>query len=359
VTERAFRDRRDAGRALATLLEQYRGRDDVVVLALPRGGVPVAYEVATALQAPLDVFVVRKLGVPGHEEFAMGAIASGGGVVINDDVVRGLGIAPAAIQRVADAEARELARREHAYREARPMEDVTGRTVILVDDGLATGSSMRAAILALRRLGPARIVVAVPAAPESTCQELAAEADEVVCATTPTPFFAVGQSYWDFTQTTDDEVRELLRAASTSRPPSAPARATATATVKLALMGLPDGEPDRRAVLDLIGDAHFVLLGEASHGTHEFYDQRARMTRWLIEDKGFCAVAAEADWPDAYRVNRYVRGRSEDATAEEALRGFERFPTWMWRNEVVLDFVGWLRDHNEHEGRSERAKAGF
>jgi erythromycin esterase-like protein/predicted phosphoribosyltransferase len=360
VTERAFRDRRDAGRALARLLKRYRGRDDVVVLALPRGGVPVAYEVATALQVPLDVFVVRKLGVPGHEEFAMGAIASGGGVVINDDVVRGLGIAPAAIQQIADDEARELARREQAYREARPMEDVTGRTVILVDDGLATGSSMRAAILALRRLGPARIVVAVPAAPESTCQELAAEADEVVCATTPSPFFAVGQSYWDFSQTTDDEVRELLRAASTSRPPeSGPARTTTTATVKLALMPLPDGEPDRRALLDLVGDAHLVLIGEASHGTHEFYEQRARMTRWLIEDNGFSAVAAEADWPDAYRVNRYVRGRSEDSTAEEALRGFERFPSWMWRNEVVLDFVGWLRDHNEHDGRSEPAKAGF
>jgi len=215
MPERDFRGRRDAGRVLATLLQHYRGRDDVIVLALPRGGVPVGYEVASALGAPLDIFLVRKLGVPGHEEFAMGAIASGGVVVIDDDVVRALGIPPPVIERVAEQEARELARRERAYRGDRPMPDIAGKTVILVDDGLATGSSMRAAIQALSRRGPARIVVAVPAAPESTCRELEAEVDEVVCATTPSPFFAVGQAYWDFSQTTDDEVRELLRATAT------------------------------------------------------------------------------------------------------------------------------------------------
>jgi predicted phosphoribosyltransferase len=209
----AFRNREDAGRALAGLLQHYRGRDDVVVLGLPRGGVPVAYEISVALEAPLDVFVVRKLGVPDHEEFAMGAIASGDVIIVNDDVVRDLGIADEAVQVVAQEEGRELARRERAYREARPMEDVTGKVVILVDDGLATGSSMRAAILSLRRLTPARIVVAVPAAPKSACQELAAEVDEVICATTPSPFFAVGEAYWDFAQTSDDEVRDLLRAA--------------------------------------------------------------------------------------------------------------------------------------------------
>jgi predicted phosphoribosyltransferase len=185
--------------------------------------VPVAYEVATALVAPLDVFLVRKLGVPDREELAMGAIASGGVAVINDDVVRGLDIAPQDIQRVAEREGRELQRRESAYRAGRPPPEVAGQVVIVVDDGLATGSSMRAAIEALRKLRPARIVVAVPAAPESTCTELSALADEVVCATTPSPFFAVGRSYWDFTQTTDEEVRELLRAAATSRP-SAPGR---------------------------------------------------------------------------------------------------------------------------------------
>src|SRR5438128_1099084 len=215
-----FRDRTEAGQHLAARLKGYANRPGVVVLALPRGGVPVAYKVARALAAPLDIFPVRKLGVPGHEELAMGAIATGGVVVLNDDVVRGLGILPDVVRQVAEKEGRELVRRERAYRDGRPMPELTGTTVIVVDDGLATGASMRAAIEALRRMRPARIVVAVPAAPESTCQELAALADEVVCATTPAPFVAVGQSYWDFTQTTDEEVRDLLRAAATVRPPA-------------------------------------------------------------------------------------------------------------------------------------------
>jgi predicted phosphoribosyltransferase len=210
MADRGFRGRRDAGRVLAGLLRHYRGRDDVVVLGLPRGGVPVAYEVARELGAALDVFLVRKLGVPGHEELAMGAIASGGVIVLDDDVVRGLRIPPDVIERVAQQEAQELERRERLYRGDRPFPELRGKVVVLVDDGLATGSSMRAGIQAVRALEPARIVVAVPAAPESTCRELQAEVDEVVCAVTPSPFFAVGQAYWDFTQTTDDEVRALL-----------------------------------------------------------------------------------------------------------------------------------------------------
>jgi erythromycin esterase-like protein/predicted phosphoribosyltransferase len=345
---------------LAGLLEHYRGHDDVVVLGLPRGGVPVAYEVATALDAPLDVFLVRKLGVPGHEELAMGAIASGGVIVLNEDVVTGIGISTDAIREVAEQESRELARREQAYREGRPMPELTGKTVILVDDGLATGSSMRAAILALRRLEPARIVVAVPAAPSSTCEELRLQVDEVVCATTPSPFFAVGRSYWDFTQTTDEEVRDLLRAAARA-PTGAAAKGgppSEVAVIRMSAALVEDGVPPDEALFGLIGDARMVLIGEASHGTHDFYAARAQMTRRLIEQRGFCGVAVEADWPDAYRVNRFVRGRSEDVTAEEALRGFERFPTWMWRNTAVLDFVGWLRERNDRVGDEPR-KAGF
>jgi erythromycin esterase-like protein/predicted phosphoribosyltransferase len=359
MSDRVFRDRRDAGRVLAGLLDHYRGQPDVLVLGLPRGGVPVAYEVAMALDAPLDVFLVRKLGVPGREELAMGAIASGGVIVLNDDVVRGLSITPEVIQRVAEQEGRELLRREQAYREGRPPPDVAGKTVILVDDGLATGASMRAAIHALRQHKPARIVVAVPAAPASTCQELRAMVDEVVCATTPSPFFAVGASYWDFTQTTDEEVRNLLRAAATTRPPAGAQGPTEVAVVRAEALPVEEGVPSDAALFDLVGDAHYVLIGEASHGTHEFYAARAAMTRRLIEQKGFRAVAVEADWPDAYRVNRYVRGHGHDATAEEALRGFERFPTWMWRNTVVLDFVGWLRERNDRIGDDQRAKAGF
>jgi predicted phosphoribosyltransferase len=219
MPDRVFRDRREAGRVLAGLLEKYRGRDDVLVLGLPRGGVPVAYEVAAALGAPLDVFLVRKLGVPGHEELAMGAIASGGAVVINDDVIRGLDIGPEVVEQVANREGLELLRREAAYREGRPPPDLIGKVVILVDDGLATGSSMLAAVHALRQHGPAKIVVAVPAAPESTCRQLSSVVDDLVCATTPSPFIAVGQSYWDFTQTNDDEVRRLLREAAKAHGP--------------------------------------------------------------------------------------------------------------------------------------------
>ena len=209
-----FRDRRDAGRQLAAKLMDYANRPDVVVLALPRGGVPVAFEVAKALNAPLDVFLVRKLGVPGHEELAMGAIATGGVIVRNSEVVDMLRIPERVIQQVAAAEQRELERRERLYRGERPRPDVRGKTVILVDDGLATGATMRAAANALREQHPAHIVVAVPTAAPETCDEFRDEVDDIVCAITPEPFYAVGLWYEDFSQTTDDEVRILLELAS-------------------------------------------------------------------------------------------------------------------------------------------------
>jgi predicted phosphoribosyltransferase len=205
-----FRDRKEAGRLLAARLAGYTNRPDVLVLALPRGGVPVAYEVARALKAPLDVFIVRKLGVPGHEELAMGAVATGGVRVLNDAIVNALRIPESVIDMVAAKEEQELARREHLYRGNRPAPDVRGRTVILVDDGLATGATMLAAIKALQQQKPASIVVAVPTAAPETCEELRAEVDHVVCAITPQPFHAVGLWYQDFSQTTDEEVRNLL-----------------------------------------------------------------------------------------------------------------------------------------------------
>lgn len=211
-----FPDRTDAGRRLAASLTSYQGRSDVLVFALPRGGVPVAFEVARSLKAPLDIFLVRKLGVPGHEELAMGAIASGGVIVVNEEVVRALGIREETIARVAEGEQRELRRREEAYRGSRSSPEVKGRTVILVDDGLATGSTMRAAVAALRRQDPARVVVAVPVAAPSTCDEFRAEVDEIVCVATPEPFLAVGRWYEDFSQTSDEEVRALLAQASTA-----------------------------------------------------------------------------------------------------------------------------------------------
>ena len=205
-----FRDRADAGRQLTKLLAHYAARDDVLVLALPRGGVPVGFEVARALGVPLDVFLVRKLGVPGHEELAMGAIASGGVRVLNARVVRNLGSDRAVIEQITAVERQELERREREYRDGRPPPDVCGKTVILVDDGLATGSTMRAAVVAVRKLGPARVVVAVPVGAADTCEVFKSEADETICAHQPDTFAAVGAWYDDFSQTTDDEVRALL-----------------------------------------------------------------------------------------------------------------------------------------------------
>ena len=211
-----FVDRHDAGRVLASRLARYAGRDDVVVLGLPRGGVPVAYEVAQALGAPMDLFLVRKLGTPGHRELAMGAIASGGIRVLNDEVVRWYRIPELEIERVVREEEQELDRRERAYREGRPAPNLENRIVILIDDGLATGSTMRAAAQAARQRHPSRVVVAVPVGARDTCAELANVADEVICARMPEPFSAVGQWYLDFAQTDDDEVRRLLQQSTTT-----------------------------------------------------------------------------------------------------------------------------------------------
>ena len=355
-----FRNRNEAGRLLAEKLAAYANRSDVLVLALPRGGVPVAYEVARRLGAPLDVFLVRKLGVPGYEELAMGAVATGGVRVLNDQIVNGLGIPSYVIDAVAAQEQQELERRERLYRGGRPPPEVRGRTVILVDDGLATGATMRAAIMALRQLQPARIIVATPTASPEICEELRSEVDEVICAITPEPFLAVGHWYEDFSQTTDDEVRNLL--ARQDPGGAQPAQGTTDVAlleaVRNAAHPLTGSAGDYDPLMELIGDARFVLLGEASHGTHEFYRERAQITKRLIEEKDFTAVAVEADWPDAYRVNRYVRGAGADVDAEEALSDFRRFPRWMWRNTDVVEFVEWLRAHNNALSQS-AGKAGF
>lgn len=350
-----FRNRTEAGRHLARRLTSYAGRSDVVVLALPRGGVPVAAEVARALGAPLDVFLVRKLGVPGHAELAMGAIAEGGAAVLNDELVASLQIPPAAIDQVTRRERAELDRRQRLYRGSRQPPSLDQRTVILIDDGLATGSTVEAAILALRARHPARIVVAVPVGARESCERIGRLADEVVCAEMPAWFNAVGQWYDDFSETTDEEVKALLA----SPAPAVPAHGGGAPReiVGARARRLSDPVSDVGALVEAIADARVVLLGEATHGTHEFYAMRAEISRRLIADHGFSAVAVEADWPDAYRVNRFVRGGADDATAAAALSGFQRFPAWMWRNSDVLAFVEWLRAHNQ--SRSAEARAGF
>ena len=213
-----FHDRTEAGKLLAKELTAYTNRHDVLVLALPRGGVPVAFEVARALYAPLDVIIVRKLGVPGQEELAMGAIATGGVRILNNDVVQFLGIPKEMIDKIAAHEQLELERRERLYRGDRPAYDVRGRTIILVDDGIATGATMQAAVSAIKQQQPARIIIAVPTAAPSTCDEFANEVDELVCVLRPEPFIAVGYWYRQFSQTSDEEVRSLLEQANHGFP---------------------------------------------------------------------------------------------------------------------------------------------
>ncbi len=205
-----YKNRRGAGKELASSLTEYARQDDVIIVALPRGGVPVAYEIADILNVPLDVLLVRKLGVPGHEEFAMGAIAWGNVQIINQDTVQQLGISKEAIQQVIDKETQDLHRRNRLYRNDQPLPQIKGNRVIVVDDGLATGATMKAAISALRQLGANEIVVAVPVASPSTCRELGKIANKVICLRTPEPFYGVGQWYQDFSQTTDQEVENLL-----------------------------------------------------------------------------------------------------------------------------------------------------
>jgi erythromycin esterase-like protein/predicted phosphoribosyltransferase len=344
-----FVNRVDAGRRLADLLSAYANRSDVLVLGLPRGGVPVAAEVAARLGVPLDVFLVRKLGVPGHPELAMGAIAEGAIKVLDRRLIADLGIPAHLVEDVAVRERLELDRRDRQYRGNRSRPILTGRTVIVIDDGLATGSTMQAAAIALRQLGPAHLILAAPVGAPDTCERLRQYADAVICAITPADFGAVGAWYEDFRQTTDDEVRQLVggrRAATTDDPVEVIRRRA----IKLA------GTPaDHDAFLHAVGDARLVLIGEATHGTHEFYRERATITQRLIREKQFAAVAVEADWPDAHRVDGFVRGTcGTDLEAVDALAGFRRFPTWLWRNADVLDFVGWLRTHNDARPAAER-----
>jgi erythromycin esterase-like protein len=275
--------------------------------------------------------------VPGHEDYALGAIATGGVRVLDTALIESLGLPAEWIEAIDAKERRELHRRERAYRGDRPPPELAERIVILVDDGLTSGSTMRAAVQAVRADEPARIVVAVPVGDPAACEPLREVADEVVCALTPERLEAVGACYADFTPTPDGEVRALLEQArrpAVARPPDGvrPLR----------------GEPsDYDELIERATRARFALIGDGSHGTQEFYRERAEITKRLIAEAGYTAVAVEADWPDAYRVNRFVRGASEDADAQEALADFHRFPAWMWRNVEVVEFVTLLREYND------------
>jgi erythromycin esterase-like protein/predicted phosphoribosyltransferase len=351
MPERAFGDRRAAGRALAGWLRAYADQSDVVVVGLGTGGVPVGYEVATELAAPLDVLAVRTLSAPGDPRTVIGAVARAEALELDGDTTRRLGLTPRTVLDLAGREDRELRREERTLREGRDPVPLTDRTVVLAGDGLTADAGVLAAVRALEQWAPARIVVALAAATDALRRRLVGAVDELT---------VTGKSTVDFPPAGEAEARELLQAAHASRRTSPEGRWTSPPdVVRSEAVPAAGGVPPDAVLFDLVGDAHLVLIGEASHGTREFYAARAAITRRLVEELGFCAVAVEADWPDAYRVNRYVRGQGEDSTAEEALRGFGRFPAWMWRNTEVLDFVGWLRRYNDRAGGEPSAKVGF
>jgi erythromycin esterase-like protein/predicted phosphoribosyltransferase len=326
---------------------------------LARGGLPVAFEVAQALALPLDVVVVRKLGVPGQEELAMGAIASGGARVLNDELMSQWTIPDADVQRVEARERRELERRERLYRGDRLPIPVDGRTVLLIDDGLATGSTMRAAAMYARKSGAKRVIAAVPVAAPEVCARLAPEVDAAICLAEPNPFWAVGIWFDDFRPTTDEEVRVLLQTASEGPHSNPGSSYMLSETLPARLRAIARRiDPHGRSLEQLaesLADAQIVMICGASQGTHEFHVMRAEITKRLVTNHGFRAVAVEADWPDVDRVDRYVHGRSNDHNADDALSSFGRFPRWTWRNTVVRDFVEWMRAFNDYLPRSTSA----
>jgi erythromycin esterase-like protein/predicted phosphoribosyltransferase len=358
---RQFRDRVDAGQRLAALFDRSR-LGEAVVLALPRGGVPVGYEVARVLRLPLDVLLVRKLGMPGHEELAMGAIASGGVRVINERVLAFGRVSDEMLDAVTSRERKELERREHAYREGREPVPIVNRHVILVDDGLATGATMRAAVAALRLLGPSRITVAVPVASEEACRMIETVADDVICALVPSPFHAVGEWYVDFSETTDEDVRRLLSENSEDRSHSSSSvtnmrsgAQTDVALVRMTAHSFSNRKDDFEPLAEYAKSSKIVLIGDGSHGTEEFYTERARLTQWLFEEQGFTDVAVEADWPDTWPLTLFLRGEQSPRDVVSAFAEFERFPRWLWRNTAVRDFVAWLRAYNDTLPRAQRA----
>jgi|GEM_PF-757757 len=352
-----FADRIQAGHLLAQRLLDLRGSESVV-LGLPRGGVPVASLVAEALDVPLDVIVVRKLGLPGQPEVAMGAIGEGGARVLNPSIVSQSWISEQEIEDAERTERAVLEERLALYREGRPPADLRGRTAIIVDDGIATGATARVAAIVARRLGAAEIVVAAPVIAPGAVEELE-DADRLACVLLPADFRAVGEYYRNFAPTPDAEVVRLLREASLRpvRPHSRPVSPSdRTAAEEFAALAEPLKTIDDLDTLAArAGRARFICLGEASHGTHEFYAWRAALTQRLIERHGIRWIGVEGDWPNCFRIDRWVRGAAEQGrSARELLAQFERWPRWMWANVDVADFIDWLRSWNMSRPSGER-----
>lgn len=352
-----FTDRRQAGHALAERLHDLRGTD-AVVLGLPRGGVPVAAVVADELDLPLDVIVVRKLGVPGQPEVAMGAIGEGGAEVLNPAIISRGWISEEEVETIEQAERQVLDRRLAMLRERREPIDLRGRTAIIVDDGIATGATAKVSCVVARRLGASEVIVAAPVIAPAALNELD-DADRVTCVLLPPHFQAVGQYYEDFGQTDDTEVVRLLHEASLRprRPRSRqPDPSDAQAATDLRAMATPlASDADLDQLAGRAARSRFICIGEASHGTHEFYACRAALTKRLIQLGGIRWIGVEGDWPDCFRIDRWVRGRTAQwDDARQLLSGFERWPRWMWANTDVAEFLDWLHGWNLSRPADER-----
>jgi erythromycin esterase len=345
ITKSLFANREDAGRQLAERLNHYRNMD-ALVLAIPRGGVEIGYYVAEHLNATLIPIITKKLPHPLHPEYAIGAVCEEGTVYMN----RHVSISQDILTPIVTGITREINRRIGVYRKGEPLPPMAGKTVIIVDDGIATGATLASAVLLCRKHLAAKVVVAAPFSSKNLVPEIT-DADELVILHSPDFFAGVGQAYDDFTQLTDEDVLELL------------ARADAIKTAQRPVPKIPQRESyplqnskDLDALMARIGDARIVLLGEASHGTHEYYTWRSAISRRLITEKGFNFIAVEGDWPDCYRVNRYIKGYADrDKTPRQVLAGFNRWPTWMWANWEMVALIDWLRINN----RNTTKKTGF
>ncbi len=347
-----FEDRREAGRLLAKHLASMRWNDPIV-LALPRGGVPVAFEVSQSLKAPLDVLVVRKIGAPSNPEFGIGAITEGGYSWIDEQTTRRIQASKSEIDQTVALEGAELSRRVRRYRRGALLPSVKDKEVILVDDGLATGVTAKVACRYLRDLGARRLVLAAPVGFRHAISSLKEEVDELVILETGETFSSVGQCYLDFSQTSDAEVIELLKQAGIDRlPPLSDPKTAAIQKNANPLRGVKDLNP----LIDDIAQSRVVMLGEASHGTHEFYEWRREITKALIERHGFDFVAVEGDWPACWELNQFIQGDGP-RSSRDALRGFRRWPTWMWANREISGFADWMRAYNQKAGGE--APVGF
>jgi len=346
-----YRDRLDAGEHLAAHLGQYAHRSDVAVVAVSASGLPVAHEVARRLHVPLAWLPVAVIEVPGRPGLAMGALVHDGLAVLDERIIEDLEIPRSTVQQVGAHARLQLARGGMAAHSV-AVAAVHGRTVILVEDGLVVPAVAEAATLTLQKLGAERIVVAAAVCRRDACSRVRRLVDELICLAVPDPVIEVAEAFDSFPPVGPADVHRYLQPEASAKAEREPSE-----IVRSLCRRLTGDWADYDHLLDGIGDARLVLLGEATHGTHEFYRERAIITRRLIQEKGFAAVAVEADWPDAYRVNRYVRGTGGDDEAVDALEGFKRFPTWMWRNADVLDFVGWLRARNDT--RRPESRVGF